>query len=181
MVEVNNLTPHHHSAAFGSGTPKSRGQFYVKRNLKSVLHNLEGLQQLLAVHDAQLVGGGGVLGEVHSGEEVEDIEHPQELAVLVEELGLKSVGGDLVVGDFQLHGVCGGVGVEHRLKLDARIVVHTHGLDLVGLLHTLDDVLAVGFRTLVRDLSYGVGSGAAVAGGRAACGHYARLAKCREC
>ena len=134
-----------------------------------------------AVHDAELVGCRGILGEVHLGEEVEDVEHSQELAVLVEELGLESVGGNLVVGDAQLHGVRGRVGVEHRLELDARVVVHAHGLNLVGLLHTFDDVLAASFHALVCDLSHSVCGGATAAGSRAAGGHYARLAECREC
>ena len=87
------------------------------------------------------------------------------LAAAVIEDGAEAVGGNLKAVELQVREVVRGVGIDHGVEGDLRVVVHPHGLDFVRLLHALrhgDGAVAVG-RGLHGDLPDGVADAAAVA------------------
>lgn len=123
----------------------ARNPLHKPSLLHRVFDDLEGFQQHILVEDTQLIGGRRVFLEVHFRLGPRHDILLEELAVRIKELGGEAVAGNLVVGNPQLHKMLCRVRIDHRLQVDAGVVVHPHALDFVGLLHTFDDVLgAVG-------------------------------------
>lgn len=146
-----------------------------KERLEIVFYNLEGFQQLVSIHDAELVCGGRVLFQIHLSFHAADLILLEKFSVGVEQLGGETSFGHFVVADAKLHEMLGGVRIYDGVQGDGGVIVHPDGLDFVGLLHTLNDECVVARCPLYGDLAHGVCDGAPVSRGCAANGNYSGL------